>query len=59
MEIVTERLVLREIESDDWPEVLAYQSDPRYLDFYPWTDRQPDDVKDFVEMLVGLRRQRP
>jgi hypothetical protein len=31
MEIATARLVLREIETDDWPAVLAYENDERYL----------------------------
>jgi hypothetical protein len=29
MLIATERLTLREFVADDWPTVLAYQSDPR------------------------------
>ena len=39
MYIVTDRLVLREFVIDDWPAVLAYQRDPRYLRFSPWTNR--------------------
>jgi hypothetical protein len=31
MRLVTARLVLREVVEADWPAVLAYQSDPRYL----------------------------
>jgi hypothetical protein len=34
VEIKTERLVLREIRTDDWPAVLEYQRDPRYLRYY-------------------------
>ena len=34
MHIATERLVPREFIIDDWPAVLAYQRDPRYLRFY-------------------------
>jgi RimJ/RimL family protein N-acetyltransferase len=37
MELITERLILRDFEADDWPDVLAYQSDPRYLRYYAWT----------------------
>lgn len=59
MELETERLRLREIAVDDWPAVLAYQSDPRYLEFYPWTQRTQADVKDFVRMLAGLRDEKP
>ena len=38
MRIETERLILREFASDDWPAVLAYQRDSRYLRLYPWTE---------------------
>ena len=31
----------------DWAETLAYQRDPLYLRFYPWTDRTEAEVKDF------------
>jgi RimJ/RimL family protein N-acetyltransferase len=40
MHIVTDRLVLREFVIGDWPAVLAYQRDPRYLRFYPWINRK-------------------
>ena len=59
MRIVTERLVLRELVADDWPAVLAYQRDPRYLRFYPWTDRTEAEVRDFVQMQVGHQTERP
>jgi RimJ/RimL family protein N-acetyltransferase len=59
MEIRTERLLLREIRDDDWPAVLAYQSDPRYLHFYTWTGRTEDDVRAFVSMLAALQREQP
>ena len=52
MHITTQRLVLREFTMDDWPDVLAYQSDPRYLRFYPWTGRTDEKVWDFVQMFV-------
>ncbi|NLE76094.1 MAG: GNAT family N-acetyltransferase, partial [Chloroflexi bacterium] len=31
MILTTHRLRLREFVAEDWPAVLAYQSDPRYL----------------------------
>jgi RimJ/RimL family protein N-acetyltransferase len=43
MILTTERLVLREFEESDWPDVLAYQSDPRYLRYYEWTERTPEE----------------
>ena len=59
MSINTDRLVLRETVADDWPAVLAYQRDPRYLRFYPWTDRTEAEVRDFVQMFVDQQTERP
>lgn len=44
MELITERLVLREFEESDWTAVLAYQRDPLYLRYYEWTERTPTAV---------------
>src|SRR5439155_5098069 len=59
MELETERLKLRELVMDDWSEILGYQSDPRYLEFYPWTERTPEAVQDFVDVLVDLQTEDP
>jgi hypothetical protein len=59
MHIITERLVLREFVIDDWPAVLAYQRDPLYLRFYPWSNRTEAQVRDFVEMFVEQQAERP
>ena len=59
MRIATERLVLREFVTDDWPAVLAYQRDPRYLQLYPWTDRTEAEVRDFVQRFVDDQADRP
>ncbi|MEX0873927.1 MAG: GNAT family protein [Actinomycetota bacterium] len=59
MQIETDRLILRELRFDDWPSVLEYQSDPRYLEYYEWTERTPEAVQDFVRMLADLRREHP
>ena len=56
MELHTDRLILREFVSADWPDVLAYQRDPRYLRYSDWTDRTPDDVKRFVQMFISISR---
>ena len=59
MRIATERLVLREFVADDWPDVLAYQRDPRYLRFYPWDDRTEAEVRSFVQMFLDQQADRP
>ena len=59
MRIATERLLLRDFVTDDWPDVLAYQRDPRYLQFYPWADRTEAEVRRFVKLLVDQQTERP
>lgn len=59
MNLTTPRLSLREFTADDWPAVLAYQSDPRYLRYYEWTNRTPDDVRQFVAMFLDQQQERP
>ena len=59
MELHTDRLILREFVSADWPAVLAYQSDPRYLQYYEWTDRTPGDAQRFVQMFLEQQAEQP
>ncbi len=59
MELTTERLILREFVYEDWPAVLAYQRDPRYLRYYEWTDRTSEDVQRFVQMFLDQQQAQP
>ena len=59
MRITTARLVLREFVPGDWPDVLAFQRDPRYLRYYAWTDRSEAEVREFVQMFVSQQAERP
>jgi [ribosomal protein S5]-alanine N-acetyltransferase len=59
MELHTDRLLLREFVSVDWPEVLAYERDPRYLQYSDWTDRTPDDAQRFVQMFLNQQAEQP
>ncbi len=59
MELNTERLILRDFIHDDWPAVLAYQRDPRYLRYTQWIDRSPTDVQRFVQMFLEQQQVRP
>lgn len=59
MELLTPRLLLREFVAGDWPAVLAYQRDPRYLRYYEWTGRSEDEVRRFVAMFVAQQQERP
>ena len=59
MIIETPRLRLREFVAEDWPAVLAYQTDPRYLRYYPWMGRTEADVRAFVAQFVGWQAEEP
>ena len=59
MRLETKRLLLREFRESDWPAVLAYQNDPRYLRYYHWTARTAEDVQAFVQMFVDFQEERP
>ena len=59
MHLLTSRLLLRDFVPDDWPAVLAYQRDPRYLRLYEWTKRSEEDVRAFVAMFVAQQQERP
>lgn len=59
MRLETPRLVLREYTEDDVPAVLAYQSDPRYLRYYPWNERTLEDVRRFVGAFIDWQAESP
>lgn len=59
MQLSTSRLLLREYAESDWPSVLEYQRDPRYLRFYAWNDRTEGDVRAFVQAFVAAQREQP
>ena len=52
MQLITERLVLRECVTYDWPTVLSYQREPRYLRYYPETGRTKEYVQQLVHMFM-------
>ena len=59
MIIETPHLRLCEFVEGDWPAVLAYQSDPRYLRLYAWTERTEADVRAFVARFVAWQAVEP
>jgi [ribosomal protein S5]-alanine N-acetyltransferase len=59
MKLETSRLVLREFVLDDWPAVLAYQSDPRYLRYYAWDRRTEHEVRAFVQRFIFWQEEAP
>lgn len=59
MNLTTRRLRLREFVEEDWAQVFAYQSDPRYLRFYEWTERTESDVRAFVGRFLDWKAESP
>lgn len=59
MILTTDRLILRDFTADDWPAILVYQSDPRYLQYYEWTERTEEDVRGFANMFIEHQKQQP
>jgi [ribosomal protein S5]-alanine N-acetyltransferase len=59
MEIVTERLTLREHAEDDWPAIHAYQSDPLSMRYYAWEERTPEAVQESIKRFAAFERERP
>ncbi len=59
MRLTTERLLLRDFVENDWHAVHVYQSDPRYLRYYPWSSRSPEEVKAFVRRFLDQQTHRP
>lgn len=55
----TERLILRDFVEDDWPAVLAYQSDPRYLGVYGLTAPSVEEVQAFVKRFLAQQEEQP
>jgi RimJ/RimL family protein N-acetyltransferase len=59
MQLTTARLLLREFVEEDWEAVLAYQSDPLYLRYYPWTERDEAGAREFVGWFLAQQQEQP
>jgi ribosomal-protein-alanine N-acetyltransferase len=59
MEIVTNRLVLREFTEGDLAALLAYHADPRYTEFYGPEEAQPDRVRTLLLAFIQWATERP
>jgi ribosomal-protein-alanine N-acetyltransferase len=59
VQLETPRLILREFRPDDAGFVLAYQSDPRYLRYYPGETRTREDAEAFVDMFLRWQAETP
>jgi RimJ/RimL family protein N-acetyltransferase len=52
-------LLLREFVEADWETVLAYQSDPLYLRYYAWTERDEAGAREFVGWFLAQQQETP
>src|SRR5688572_15170568 len=59
MMLITERLLLREFNENDWQAVFEYQSDPLYLQYYPWIDRTEEAARSFVQNFINWQHEQP
>lgn len=59
MILQTGRLILREFVAEDWPAVMAYQSDPQYLRYYEWVERTEEEVQAFVQRFLDWQVEKP
>lgn len=56
---LTARLRLRPLREEDWPNILAYQQDARYLRYYPWESRNEKAVRRFTTELASGWTEEP
>ena len=59
MEILTERLLLREFHDKDWEAVIDYQVEPLYLRYCAWKDRSPTDVQASIDWFIAAQHELP
>ncbi len=54
-----QRVALRELTSDDWPDIHAYASLPQVCRFQFWGPNTPDETRAFVESAVASTDDEP
>ncbi len=59
MELLTERLRIREIELEDLDAVNAYASDPEVVRYLPFGPNTVDETKEFIRRAIAQRQAKP
>src|SRR5262245_23516852 len=59
MELITERLVLREFVESDWEAMLAYENNPLYLRYYEWDKRTKEGAQEFIGWFTAQQQDNP
>jgi RimJ/RimL family protein N-acetyltransferase len=58
VEIITERLLLREFVAADLPALVTYQADPRYAEFWP-EEAPPGQSRQLLDRFIDWATERP
>ncbi|MCB9101528.1 MAG: GNAT family N-acetyltransferase [Anaerolineales bacterium] len=59
MQLETSKLILREYSAHDLAAILAYQTHPAYLRYYPWSRRTRSQVESFLHQLIEWQTAQP
>jgi [ribosomal protein S5]-alanine N-acetyltransferase len=55
----TQRVILRELEENDWNDVHKYASQKRVCQYQPWGPNTEDETKDFINQVLIDSKQIP
>lgn len=55
----SDRLIFRDFSDSDWLEVFAYQSNPLYLQYYPWNKRKKENVMELITRFINWSKEIP
>lgn len=59
MEVLTNRLWLREFVDTDWETILEYQREPRFQQFYPMAECSAESVRSCVKIFIDWQTAEP
>ncbi|MCZ6634138.1 MAG: N-acetyltransferase, partial [bacterium] len=59
MEILTERLRLRDFKPEDLDAFYCYQNDPRYLEHYPYSEISRTKIQNLMEKFIVWSEDQP
>lgn len=59
MELITERLLLRDFTPEDRAALLAYHSDPRYTEFHGPEEGGPEQTLQLLDLFLRWQAERP
>jgi [ribosomal protein S5]-alanine N-acetyltransferase len=57
--LTSERLILRDLTTEDWPAVHAYATRPEVFRYQPWGPNTPDESRYYVESAIAYAQEQP